>query len=620
MATKKMFRVHVSMKVTFSNNQILQTNINNQNHHNRTSDNAVTRSNDYMRNVSTLNAFHPSLVSFGMKKAELTPFMLACTNKFKAPIEKFKKAEDFNDWASTKLAEMFDFSKYKNEEPIVEKEVHKGLSKWRDYLKEDDFYKSEPSLSMIIFDAVTKDISPDTHNLPPVLHKGVLADTVGALKTRITSNNKENVDFNKLYQNKLRLEYSKDAGDIKVDVKMHGLLPTQWVKIPSKIHDPQNFESNVEKLKALSHKTWCTRSTHAEEYLAKGDFYVYLINAEPKAGIRFSGDKIVEIQGERNNGNIPLNYLDDVKSFVEKNELKGAEGHIERAIDAKKEIAEIKTKFASDFAEKRYENILRHLGYDVDVLDDGMLEIDKYIQPEKFTFEELGLDENELFKKVKRITWDADFGNSQITSLGNLESIGRDADFSNSKITSLDNLKYIGGDAYFNNSKIISLNNLKYIRGNAYFKNSQLTSLDNLESIGGDAHFDGSQILDLSQLKLIGGSAHFYNSQVTQMGNLESIGRHAFFNNSQVTSLGNLKSIGWGAHFENSKVTNLGNLESIGGEAHFDDIKVITGHVNHIRGNVYSANKIVSKSNLPFMEKRSFYSRILTRLFGNKNP
>ena len=77
-----------------------------------------------------------------------------------------------------------------------------------------------------------------------------------------------------------------------------------------KENDPENFEANVEKLKTLSHKNWCTKSFNAEPYLSQGDFHVYLENGEPKLGIRFIGSKIQEIQGEQNNGQIPLKYFD----------------------------------------------------------------------------------------------------------------------------------------------------------------------------------------------------------------------------------------------------------------------------------------------------------------------
>ena len=73
------------------------------------------------------------------------------------------------------------------------------------------------------------------------------------------------------------------------------------------------------------------------------------------------------------------------------------------------------------------------------------------------------INENELFKYIKKIQWDAKFSNSQVTSLGNLESIGGVASFCHSQVTSLGNLERIGGRAYFDDSKITSLNKLKFV-------------------------------------------------------------------------------------------------------------------------------------------------------------
>ena len=86
---------------------------------------------------------------------------------------------------------------------------------------------------------------------------------------------------------------------------------------------------------------------------------------------------------------------------------------------------------------------------------------------------------------MRSIVEDATFTHSQITDLGDLESIGGNADFSWSKITDLGNLQNIGGDAYF--------------------RESQITNLGKLERIGGDAKFEGSKTIDLRNLQSIGG-------------------------------------------------------------------------------------------------------------------
>ena len=130
------------------------------------------------------------------------------------------------------------------------------------------------------------------------------------------------------------------------------------------------------------------------------------------------------------------------------------------------------------------------------------------------------------------------------------------------------------GYAYFRNSQITDLGQLQSIGGSAYFRNSQITDLGQLQSIGESADFRNSQITDLGQLQSICGSAYFGGSQITDLGQLQSIGGDADFGNSQITDLGQLQSIGGYAYFRGSKITDLGQLQSIGGDAYFRGSKI----------------------------------------------
>ena len=103
----------------------------------------------------------------------------------------------------------------------------------------------------------------------------------------------------------------------------------------------------------------------------------------------------------------------------------------------------------------------------------------EYKQPaDYYTFKDLGIDENKLFEKITKIKAHADFNNSHVTDLGNVEFIGAYADFSNSQVTSLGNLEFIGRDADFRNSRVTNLGNLATIGGIAYIKNSPLSVED----------------------------------------------------------------------------------------------------------------------------------------------
>jgi len=531
--------------------------------------------------------FHPS---FGMlKKTKLDEYQLACANKFSAPLEKFNTNEDFNSWASKKLTEKTDLTQYKNIDHYVKNGVRDNLEEWKSYLSNDDFYKNNPSLCLIIFYGITSELSQCNKTYPPFLHVDVLSETVEQLKKRIQSNPKENFDFNKMYQNNLRSEYTKGETRKSGD--------GYWVKINSKENDPENFEENIKKIKALSCKTWCTRSTLAEAHLKNGDFYVYLENNKPKLAVAFDKDEIDQIKNEENEDEIPEEYADTIKSFTEEINLKNAEKDKKRMI----ELNKIKEKFAKDLQDKKYENILKHLGYDVKVIDEGMLELSKFKQPDYFTLEQYGIDENELFKNVKKITGHADFENSKVKNLGSLKTIGGNANFKNSEITNLGNLETIGRYVSFEDTKIADLGNLKSIGEDADFKHSKITNLGKLKFIGRDADFRHSKITDLGKLKSIGNNAFFYYSEITNLGSLETIGGDACIGCSKVNNLGNLHTIGGDADFYDTEITDLSNLQYIGRDVRFDNAYEVTGNVKYVGENVYSSDKIViDKNELPF--------------------
>lgn len=522
-----------------------------------------------------------------MKKSEFKGIDLAVVQKFKAPIEKFNSDDDLQNWAGEQAKAIADndFGGRHEETEIQRKAM---LGEWSDYvLDENNAYKKTTAL--LILNAITKYLEPDNDNIPPVLNKGVLADCIDEIDKNTKNNPKYQFDLNKMYQNKLRTFY---MDDIETDT---GETATKWVVIPSAKHDPKNFKANVEKLKVFSHKTWCTKSSNTEPYLWQGDFHVYLENGKPKLGIRFVEEEIKEIQGEQNNNKIPLKYLDIIQKHISENKLKlttDAKKEIKSAKAIKTEIKKIKKDLKEAIKKNDVKKIYNYFGKKVEEDKDGYLTISKYGQPsEDYTFKDLGIDENKLLEKVKRIEADADFSNSQATDLRNLETIGWCANFRNSQVVDLRNLKSIGMDADFRNSQVTNLENLKTIGRDAYFNNSQVTDLRSLEYIHGDADFSHSKVTDLRNLKSIRGSADFSYSKAIDLRNLKSIGEFANFSHSKVTDLRALKSIGGGAIFSHSKVIDLRNLRSVGVSADFSNSQVANiSKLKSVKHNVFIKN------------------------------
>jgi len=490
---------------------------------------------------SPLSPLPYDTVSFcAIKKSSLKDFDLACTNMFKAPLAKFRSLEDFKLWTKEELEKLFNFDSYKGPNKDVTVERNKILQEWKDYLQEENnIYINDPALSSIIFSAIVKDLGKNDANLPPLLNKGVLANTVDQIGKRLKMEGTYQFNFNKIYQNNLRMYYTKDIESLQT---LNGSAIEGWIKIPSKDNDPENFNENVKKLKSLSHKSWCTKSTHAETYLSDGDFCIYYEKGYPKVGIRFKKGYIIEIQGEENNCKIPVLYLEEIKRFIDKNKFKGKEADIKITEINKEELETLKLDIKESIDKKDYKKILEYFGIEVKVLEDKTLEISHYKQPfHDVSFKDLGIDENDLFKNISRIEGNADFSKSQMEDLGNLQSIGGDADFSRkSLVKNLGNLRSIGGNADFSfNNKIKTLDGLQSIGGNTYFSHSEIEKLGNdLKSIGGDAWFNESTITDLGGLQSIGGNAYFVHHSLRSdknylllpidLNNLQSIGGDAY--------------------------------------------------------------------------------------------
>jgi len=543
--------------------------------------------------------FLPQLHFRAMSKKDYEGTDLACIEKFKAPIEKFSKTNDLQQWAMKKLKADYlekDFGGRQKETQIQRKAM---LKEWSNYVIHDnDAYNNATSL--LIMNAVLKDLKPDNDNLPPVLNRGILADTINEISDNLKIDQKYSFDMNKMYKNKLRAYYMEDTST--------GETGTKWIKIPSKEHDPENFEKNVDKLKMLSHKNWCTKSFNAKPYLAKGDFCVYLENGDPKIGIRFVDDKIQEIQGEQNNSKIPIKYLDETERYLKENDfqcLYKAKNEITNAHVIKEKLKTVTKDLGEDIKNNNVANILKYFGVKFEKnKEDNLLTIDEFKEPSTdYNFEDVGINEDNLFEQIGQINSSVNFQNIQITNLGKLHTIVGDASFESSKVKDLGKLDTIRGNAIFTGSKITNLNQLQKIGRDAIFTDSKVSDLGQLQNIGGNAVFTNSDVINLGQLQKIGGNATFTKTDVNNIGQLQTIGGNAIFTDSKITNLNQLQKIGKDAIFTDSKVSDLGNLQTIGRDALFINSNITNiGKLNKIgRDALFQNLAINSLNNLEYI-------------------
>ena len=421
----------------------------------------------------------------------------------------------------------------------------------------------------------------------------------------------------------------------------------KWLKFEGKTSNEKEYIANAEKLASLVKDTpWCTK-TLASTQLAQGDFFVFVDNEDkPHIAVKMSGNEIDEVRGILNDNaqEIEEEYRDVTLSFLENNKgIKNGKEWLEKEELNKRLIKYNNEIESSTFESKNVEQMLEDLikddyknhGHGENTnktkLKNNLHKIkDKIAKYYNCTEEEVFIG-NIYFSKTyyikcpyKMIIGNASFANSQVTNLGNLQTISGNAYFGGSQVTDLGSLQTIGGAAYFRGSQVTdlgnlqtiggyvdfrisqvtNLDNLQTIGGNADFRGSQLTNLGNLQTIGGNAYFGGSQVTDLDNLQTIGGYAHFEDSQVANLGNLQTIGENADFEGSQVTDLGNLQTIGGNAYFGNSQVTDLGNLQTIGGAAYFRDSQVTDlGNLQTIGGDAYfRGSQVTDLGNLQRIE------------------
>ena len=111
---------------------------------------------------------------------------------------------------------------------------------------------------------------------------------------------------------------------------------------------------------------------------------------------------------------------------------------------------------------------------------------------------------------------DVHISNKKIHSLGNIEKIDGSLDIGSSCIRNLGKLKRVGGSAKFP-ATLTDLGELEYIGGfQADFRNTNITSLGNLREIEGTVYFTNSKVTDLGKLERIGRVAHICDSLLTE--------------------------------------------------------------------------------------------------------
>ncbi len=532
---------------------------------------------------NNLNPVQKSMVDFA-KMNELEGVDQFMARKFKLPIEKFKTIEEYHEYCKKMVDEIAqkDYLGKNNETRIQRAAMIKD---WYDYVtKENDAYTD--SIALMIMSAITSNLKPNEDTLPPVLNKGVLAKTVEEIQTELKKDPKVQLNFEKKYR--INLQKSMLAEETALDESLNG-----WIVIPSKAHDPENFEANVDKLKMLSHNSWCTKSTNAEPYLAEGDFHVYMENGKPKLGVRFKDDEIQEIQGELNNSRIPMKHSDIAMEHIKEYKLAdNAKEEVNNLEKVKENVEKFKAeKFPNGIENASALEILEACGIKCRKDKDGYLIISHFAEPEGFHFADLGIDERSFLDRVKIIEGNLEFDDGFNTSwLANLEKVSGNLEIGYESFGyHFPKLKEIGGDLIIKDDYTNSLHELQKVGGNLIIKSgAMIKEFVNLEEVGGDLNIRNTEIESLGILKKIGGDAKL-NTTLKDMGLLEEVGGDVdLIANRELYTLKNLRRIDGNLYLDESEVHDIGQLDYVDGDVFSNDYLDIDDFKNNnvvIKGN-----------------------------------
>ncbi len=314
------------------------------------------------------------------------------------------------------------------------------LDHWKEFLENpenDEKAKEYPKLvsniskrkplRFVIWHAVTSELKENNRHIPVPFNAKALAQTVEDFEAIPAISRKvrcSSPSFLEMYTHRLRDNLLEEKG-----LSNNNAV---WVKIPSVKHDPKNKEKNISELETLSCRNWCTRSSvdKAEAALEEGDFYIYLERDkknnlwQPLIGMASYKNKIDQIQGIENNNVIPINQLENVKSFIQKEGLKCQSGIIDEGPKAYQQIliCEKMAEYRPDF-EKSFEKavkdedaytVFRYLDKSVNHLDNDKLEIGTY-KPSYLAnansgitipYSMIGIDEDVLLHNVQKINGD----------------------------------------------------------------------------------------------------------------------------------------------------------------------------------------------------------------------
>jgi hypothetical protein len=136
------------------------------------------------------------------------------------------------------------------------------------------------------------------------------------------------------------------------------------------------------------------------------------------------------------------------------------------------------------------------------------------------------------WKKNNKISGSLDLEDTQIKSLGKLESVGGYLNLIDTPIETLGDLESVDGWLTIN-TNIRSLGKLKHVGGSLDLRGEKIKTLGKLRSVG-YLQLDNTKIKSLGKLEYVDTDLYIRNTPIKSLGKLKSIGFDLHMNKSQL--------------------------------------------------------------------------------------
>lgn len=248
----------------------------------------------------------------------------------------------------------------------------------------------------------------------------------------------------------------------------------------------------------------------------------------------------------------------------------------------------LKSKIEASLSMEDYDGILNACGIEVKQNEQGEKILTSFHQPsQKYSFADLGVDENKLLQDVVGVDGDFDIADSTVSSLPNLKYVRGSVDMAMKNDVSMPNLQSVGRSVRAPYTSNIDMSSLSVINGHANFEGATDVDLSSLVKIADSATFVDAENVMLSNLLYTGDDLDISLSSGIETPKLTDVGGSLIAREADIEDLSSVKFIKGSVDVSDSKVAKLATGIMVDGDIHAENSKLTAIRIGSVGGSVF---------------------------------